>query len=309
MGHLGELLRQRQESLGLSLTDLQDRTKIREKYIKAILQGKYDVIPGEVYLRGFIRSIASELGIDPGEAMQAYYQDQGQTAGASEEAPAAPARMTPVKEPEPIRSPEVPRAEEPPRRSKQPAPPTPAQRSAVAAPPRKRRKQRSFTPVAVVIGLVLLLAAGAWYWNTYLRTPVDDPAGDPPVVDQNPPPVNDPEPPESTVTVNLTNPGEKDLVYTVKPGPLTVNLSTIERGACWLRVVTDEGTPAATTQELTIGTRPTEDVRSLQVEANQQVFIRAGYPTALILEINGQNLGVVGGENPRTITIKVDPAP
>ncbi len=306
MGHLGELLRQRQESLGLSLTDLQDRTKIREKYIKAILQGKYDVIPGEVYLRGFIRSIASELGIDPGEAMQAYYQDQGQTT--TEGLEAQPPTSSPVPKPaetrEPERTPE-PRAAVPPRRATTAAP---AQRVVSSGTDRNRRRRRNGAPWAVAIGLLILVAAGVWYWSTYLRTPVEPPPTDPPVV-QNPPPVNEPDPPAPTTTVTLTNPGAKDLVYMVKPGPLTVNLSTIERGACWLRVVTDEGTPAATTQELTIGTRPTEEVRSLRVEANQQIFIRAGYPTALILEINGENLGIVGGENPRTLTIEVDPTP
>ena len=75
VSQLGELLRQRRETMGLTFTDLQARTKIRVKYLEAIEKGDFDVIPGEVYLRGFIRSIASELGIDQQEAMQLYHQD------------------------------------------------------------------------------------------------------------------------------------------------------------------------------------------------------------------------------------------
>lgn len=307
MGHLGELLHQRQESLGLTLTDLQDRTKIREKYIKAILQGNYDLIPGEVYLRGFIRSIASELGIDPGEAMQAFYLDQGR---ASSEPPetsstlAAPTQGEPATyAQEPVRSDT--------RVQKQARPVVPVNRTAAKpASLRKQRRQKSSTPVLVLISLLVLLGAGAWYWATYLRTPVEQPPVDPPIVDQNPPPeVEPPEPPEPTVSVTLTNPGEENLSYLVKPGPLTVTLTTTELGRCWVGVVTDEGTANATNRQYTLGYRSADYGQSLTVEADQQIKIRVGYPLVLNVEINGEDQGLLSGKDPRDLIISVDTTP
>jgi cytoskeletal protein RodZ len=298
MGHLGDLLHQRQLSLGLSLSDLQARTKIREKYIRAILEGDYGVVPGEVYLRGFIRSIANELGIDPGEAMQAYYQD---LAGGQKGAEVAPAQKKPEVEQQPaVRSEAVAKA-----------PPTRVSRSRV-----KRRS--GLSPVALVVGLLVLLVAGYWYWSNFMQVPpVDPPEGENPIVGQNledredpdPEQSEDPEQPEEPpLSVVLTNPGETNPNYVVSPGPLQVKLTTTSRGRCWVRVETDPGTDRETAQQTYIGYLETDD-QFLVVEAEQQVYVRAGYPSVLILEINGQNLGVLGGTGTREITVSVAPTP
>jgi cytoskeleton protein RodZ len=62
---LGSLLRQKRESLGLTLEDLEKQTHIRAKHLKAIESDDLSAIPSATQARGFIRSYASALGVDP----------------------------------------------------------------------------------------------------------------------------------------------------------------------------------------------------------------------------------------------------
>ncbi|MGD0152237.1 MAG: RodZ domain-containing protein [Thermacetogeniaceae bacterium] len=61
---IGELLRSERESRGLTLNDVEDATKIRTSYIKALEAEKFDELPGEVYCLGFLKNYARFLGLD-----------------------------------------------------------------------------------------------------------------------------------------------------------------------------------------------------------------------------------------------------
>lgn len=74
MQRIGERLKAARLSLGVSLQTLQQRTKVSRRYLEAIENGHYDAIPGEVYLKGFIRSYARAVGLDPEELLDAYYE-------------------------------------------------------------------------------------------------------------------------------------------------------------------------------------------------------------------------------------------
>ncbi|WP_258110127.1 RodZ domain-containing protein [Alicyclobacillus sp. SP_1] len=67
---LGQRLKDTRESQGLSLDEVADRTKIRTHYLKALENGEWDFLPGDVYARGFVRSYADVLGMD-GQALLA----------------------------------------------------------------------------------------------------------------------------------------------------------------------------------------------------------------------------------------------
>ncbi len=64
---IGETFRKAREARGLSLEDVARLTKINLRYIKAIESDSFDVLPGGVYTRGFLRSYARLLDLDPGE--------------------------------------------------------------------------------------------------------------------------------------------------------------------------------------------------------------------------------------------------
>lgn len=62
----GARLRHAREAKGLSIEEVADRTRIRERIIRAIERDDTDWI-APVYLRGYVRSYASGLGLDPNE--------------------------------------------------------------------------------------------------------------------------------------------------------------------------------------------------------------------------------------------------
>ncbi|WP_346354269.1 helix-turn-helix domain-containing protein [Azotosporobacter soli] len=72
METVGQQLRRVREEKGLSIKDIEGETSIRALYIKAIEEDDYATVPGEVYLKGFIRSYASHLGLNPQEAIELY---------------------------------------------------------------------------------------------------------------------------------------------------------------------------------------------------------------------------------------------
>ena len=65
MGQIGNTLREARLRLELSLTDAQKATKIRARYLEALEQERFGVLPGAAYARGFLRSYAELLELDP----------------------------------------------------------------------------------------------------------------------------------------------------------------------------------------------------------------------------------------------------
>jgi cytoskeletal protein RodZ len=65
MGSLGETLRQARLDRGASLADAEAETHIRRKYLEALEAEDYAALPPMVYTRGFIRTYARYLGLDP----------------------------------------------------------------------------------------------------------------------------------------------------------------------------------------------------------------------------------------------------
>lgn len=72
MGGIGESLRSTREAKGISLEQAEEDTKIRKRYLQALEDGEYDVIPGRVYAKGFLRNYANYLGLDQEEVMLEY---------------------------------------------------------------------------------------------------------------------------------------------------------------------------------------------------------------------------------------------
>jgi cytoskeletal protein RodZ len=69
---IGEILKTERESRGLSLTDIEEKTKIRAKYLQALEEENYNEIPGEAYCMGFLRNYARFLDIDPNPLLYQY---------------------------------------------------------------------------------------------------------------------------------------------------------------------------------------------------------------------------------------------
>ena len=61
---LGERLKSLREKQGLSREQLYSRTKILVNYIEALEEGRWDLLPGQAYLKPFLKNIAEALNAD-----------------------------------------------------------------------------------------------------------------------------------------------------------------------------------------------------------------------------------------------------
>lgn len=59
----------------MSLEDLQAATKIQKRYLLAIEQGNYDIIPGKFYVRAFIKQYAEAVGLNPEQLFEEFRKD------------------------------------------------------------------------------------------------------------------------------------------------------------------------------------------------------------------------------------------
>lgn len=73
---LGDLLRETREQKNLSLDDVEKGTNIRKLYIKSIEEGNYEKLPGEVFLKGFIKTYGKFLGLDSQKLIEQYKQEK-----------------------------------------------------------------------------------------------------------------------------------------------------------------------------------------------------------------------------------------
>ncbi|MHB8417250.1 MAG: helix-turn-helix domain-containing protein [Myxococcales bacterium] len=71
----GEALRRVREARGLSLKDLEAKTKIGHWHLENIEKEKYKDLPALVYLRGFLQSLARELKLDPIRVSRSYLEE------------------------------------------------------------------------------------------------------------------------------------------------------------------------------------------------------------------------------------------
>jgi len=74
---LGEKLAKKRISLGLDVKDIEKAIRIRHKYIEMIENGRYDKLPPDVYVRGFVRNYAAYLKLDPDKVMKLYERERG----------------------------------------------------------------------------------------------------------------------------------------------------------------------------------------------------------------------------------------
>ncbi|MCP4165769.1 MAG: helix-turn-helix domain-containing protein [Chloroflexi bacterium] len=69
MTDIGQLLRQTREAQELSLADVEEQTRIRQRYLSALETGDWDDMPNDVVARGFLRTYTRFLGLDDDEVL------------------------------------------------------------------------------------------------------------------------------------------------------------------------------------------------------------------------------------------------
>jgi cytoskeleton protein RodZ len=86
---IGEALRSAREAQGKSVEDAAAATRIRPSYLEALEQEHFEQLGGNVYAKGFLRSYARFLGVDPAPLLDAYRAQERPDAPLFEHAPTA----------------------------------------------------------------------------------------------------------------------------------------------------------------------------------------------------------------------------
>jgi cytoskeletal protein RodZ len=68
----GGMLRAAREEQGLSIEELARRTKITVRVLDALERTDFSILPPPVFVRGFLRTYAREVGLDPDPTVDAY---------------------------------------------------------------------------------------------------------------------------------------------------------------------------------------------------------------------------------------------
>jgi cytoskeleton protein RodZ len=84
---IGNSLREARLRQGYELPRVEADTKIRAKYLRALEEERFEVLPGETYVKGFLRTYSEYLGLD-GQL----YVDEFNSRFTREEEPLAPPR-------------------------------------------------------------------------------------------------------------------------------------------------------------------------------------------------------------------------
>lgn len=68
----GQMLRAAREDKKWSLISTEETTKISVRYIKALEEENYGLLPGETYVKGYLRTYAKQLGLNSDEIIELY---------------------------------------------------------------------------------------------------------------------------------------------------------------------------------------------------------------------------------------------
>lgn len=263
MSDLGSLLKKARLERGISLEELQEITKIRIRYLQAIEEEDFSVLPGKFYVRAFIKSYAEAVGMDPQEVINIY---QNLFPSHTEE-----------EQPDLIRP------------------------NAKARTNRNTDNIARWASTLIVLSFLVLIAYVIYYFVLKNADPDQSLADDRPVVENTVPMMNndndtsdttelqdnqsdtmsdEPEPvPEPELTFVATDGSTH--IYTLTGANSTKLELHLPNGDCWVQVVkgSNEG------EEITQNTYRKGDSDSWEVEGS--LYIRLGNPRAATISVNG----------------------
>lgn len=74
---LGQILKNVRKKKNLTLDQAEDETKVRAHYLKAIEDGRYELLPTSVYAAGFVAKYAEFLGLSKAKMVELFNQERG----------------------------------------------------------------------------------------------------------------------------------------------------------------------------------------------------------------------------------------
>ncbi len=275
---IGERLKEERESKNMSLDDVQNLTKIQVRYLDAIEQERFNVMPGSFYVRAFIKEYATVLGLNPDELMEEYKSD------------------LPFEKEESIALSRV-------KSSKKNKPTT------------KTPTIFSLLPSVIVVLLIIGIVVLVWLFRQGFfagdegdPTPADNDdntAGEsvqlPPAQGTSPSEEEDsedsessgeeqveeeePEEPEQETEISLDNYENNESYYNLTTTEENVNLVITTENRNWLEIEDESGNSL---YEKTFSTD--ESPLELDVSDVEELYLRFGEPQSINIELNGEEL-------------------
>lgn len=84
MATVGTILKTRREDLKLTLEDISVKTKVGAKFLAAIENEQYDLLPPLSYTLGFVKLYAKAVGLDAGAVAAQFKKEAGPTESSRE---------------------------------------------------------------------------------------------------------------------------------------------------------------------------------------------------------------------------------
>lgn len=267
---MGTRLREARLAKGYSLEDLQDVTKIQKRYLAGIEEGNYSMMPGQFYVRAFIKQYADAVGLNADELLEQYKAEMPET----------------TKE-------DV---------SKSMTAPSPSRRQSISRSSSSRINEKM--PMIIVALFIVVILLVSWFFYNMLaqNDPTDEetenedglqyeaPSENPsPATEDEKPteeevteeePVEEPTEPEisvsgtdgRTTTYQWTGPAERELRIEVS-------------GPSWVSATDENGVNLMTASTMQTGQRETLDVSDVS-----QVRFVLGAAQNVVLKLNGETI-------------------
>ncbi|MBU9672042.1 DUF4115 domain-containing protein [Planococcus sp. CP5-4] len=286
MGLLGKKLKQARLEQGLSLEQLNERTKIQKHHLEGIETGDYSAIPGSFYVRAFIKRYAQAVGMD-GDALLREHENELP----EDTLEAAPAKHL-TRRPEKKKSNSGPVAE-------------------------------SMPKVLVALFIVFILLV-IWYFYLlstsgndvqqeeeggdveYEAAPEQQPEEQPEAAPEEAPvdePEEQPEPEEPQAQLELESVSGETTTYTFA-GPADKQLEFTANGESWLSVLNDGGAQLLSLARVF----EAGETEAIDVSDETDIFMRVGDYPMLSIELNGEAVPYEQELKPQNIIIRFDDA-
>ncbi|HYH04246.1 MAG TPA: RodZ domain-containing protein [Bacillota bacterium] len=287
MKEIGDKLRQAREKKNISINEIQEMTKIRLRYLEAIESGNLEIIPGEVYRKGFITNYANAVGLDSDELIREYnHYKAGELTPEPKTVPEPRLKATP---PKPVAAAIKPEIKE-----------KGASASTTVTQPIREKPKK---PVAIN-PVIIWVTAGAILTGTGLLFFLNGGPGKTETIATKQESVTQVVKTEESANQPVASSYKKDqsetTVQQIYPAPITVYAEFSE--AVWVQVKTDG-------QVKYPGSGITFDAKSPKQlwTANSEMVIRIGNPAGMKLILNGKDLGPLGeAGKAKTVTLTVN---
>lgn len=292
MGAFGDKLRREREMRGVTIAEMSESTKISKRWLQALEDEEFDILPGGVFNRGFVRSYARFLGINEEQAVADY------VAASNEQPPAEDKFPLEIHE-------------------KEGTPPL--------------NPKRSFVPVALAI-IALVLVVGGWTWwvkhKAQITAAHSSQAPQPAVASQPAPSTQTQPVSAATSSENTALASEQS----TDPNASKENSGTKQDGSAMPEKTTVEADPDAKqtsvetkkdlTKAFTVSIKAKESSwisivadgktrwegmldpnTERSIKAGKELVLKTGNAAGLDISYNGKPLGALGKENQvRTLT-------